>query len=356
MDCTQAMAGPFATLQLGNLGAEVIKVEPPAGDSTRAWAPFVHGVSMPFLAVNRGKKSVALDLKDAAGKAAFLSLADDADVIVENFRPGAMQRLGLDYQALAERNPRLVYCSISGFGQTGPYAARGGYDLVAQGMSGIMSVTGETGRPPVKCGIPVTDLAAALFAVQGIMAALLWRERSGRGQHIDASLFDAGVSLSVWEAHEYFATGDVPQPLGSAHRLLAPYQALRASDGYFTLGAGPQRLWERMCDALDLSALRDRPEYATEASRRTHRDELARELEEVTASRPRGYWIDRLEAVGIPCGPIYGYADPSRPSRPGTRAPRSDRRRRDPHGRNPGRTLQAVGDAADGAGAGAAPR
>lgn len=307
LDCTQAMAGPFATLQLENLGADVIKVEPPGGDSTRRWGPFVNGLSMPFLAVNRGKRSVSLNLKDEAEKQQFLALADTADVLVENHRPGVMARLGLDFETLASRNSRLVYCSISGFGQTGPYAARGGYDLIAQGMSGIMSVTGEHGRPPVKAGVPVTDLGAALFAAQGVLAALLWRDRSGKGQHIDVSLFDAGVSLSVWEAHEYFATKQAPQPMGSAHRLLAPYQALRAGDGHFTVGAGPQRLWERLCNCLDRTDLIERSAYATEETRRQHQEELERELEAITSTQPRAHWLARLEAAGVPCGPIYDY-------------------------------------------------
>lgn len=304
LECTTAMAGPYATLQLANLGAEVIKVEPPSGDSTRHWGPFVNGVSIPFLAVNRGKKSVALDLKSDAGRDAFKALVATADVVVENFRPGTMKRLGLGYEDLRRQKPDLIYCAISGYGQEGPYSHRGGYDLVAQGETGIMSITGEPGRPPAKSGVPVIDLGTGLFAAQGILAALLHRRETGEGQFIDASLFDTGVSMCVWEAHTYLATGEVPGPLGSANRLLAPYGAFEASDGYFTVGAGPQNLWLRFCEVLDLQALLEMPQFATPEVRRENQVELTRLIEERTREQTRAYWLERLERAGIPGGPI----------------------------------------------------
>lgn len=314
LDCTQAMAGPYASLQLRNLGAEVIKVEPPQGDSTRLWGPFVGEQSMPFLAVNCGKKSIVLNLKEPEGIDYFKALVRSADILVESYRPGAMARLGLDYESLRPVNPGLIYCAISGYGHSGPYADRGGYDLIAQGYTGIMSVTGESGRPPAKAGIPITDLGTALFAVQGILAALLHRAKTGEGQFIDTSLFDAGVALSVWEAHSFFATGEVPEPLGSAHRLLAPYQAFRASDGYFTVGAGPQNLWLRFCQVMGLADLLENPAYATSPERLTNRGRLEQEIETLTLTQPRSHWLQLLLAAGIPAGPIYTYdevlADP----------------------------------------------
>ena len=314
LDCTQAMAGPYASLQLRNLGAEVIKVEPPQGDSTRRWGPFVGEHSMAFLAVNCGKKSIVLNLKEPKDIHHFKNLVRSADVLVENYRAGAMARLGLDYESLRAINPNLIYCAISGYGQTGPYADRGGYDLIAQGYTGIMSVTGEHGRPPAKAGIPIADLGAALFAVQGILAALLHRAKTGEGQFIDTSLYDTGVALSVWEAHSYFATGEVPEPLGSAHRLLAPYQAFRASDGYFTVGAGPQNLWQRFCQVMGLTDLLEDPAYVTSSERLNNRGRLEQEIEALTLTQPRSHWLQLLLEAGIPAGPIYTYnevlADP----------------------------------------------
>src|SRR5436190_12356323 len=223
VDATQVMAGPFFAMQLCDMGADVIKVEPPEGDSTRRMAGRSGTDSPSFNAVNRGKRGIVLDLKSGAGQDAFRRLARRADVIVENYRPGVMQRFGLDYAALCAENAGLIYASISGYGQTGPSASKGGFDLVAQGVSGLMSITGEPGRPPVKSGVPVTDLGASLFALSGILAALVYRARTGRGQYIDTSLVEAGVALSVWEATEYFSGVGIPQPMGSAHRMNAPY-------------------------------------------------------------------------------------------------------------------------------------
>src|SRR5262245_7227163 len=224
LDVTQVMAGPFCAMQLCDMGAEVIKVEPPEGDPTRQMGAGGGTDSAGFAALNRGKRSVVLDLKRPADRAAFVRLVEFTDILIENFRPGTMRELGLDYATLAPSQPRLIYASISGYGQTGPDAEKGGFDLIAQGVSGLMSVTGEAGRPPVKCGVPLTHLAAGLFALAAILAALHHRDRTGRGQHIDTSLVDAGLAFSVWEAAQLFADGVTPEPLGSAHRFLAPYQ------------------------------------------------------------------------------------------------------------------------------------
>jgi formyl-CoA transferase len=307
VDQTQVMAGPFCAMLLSDMGADVIKVEPPGGEHTRRMElELLPGVSASFLAVNRGKRSLTLDLKQPEGVATLKKLVATADVLVENYRPGVAKRLGVDYATLSAVNPRLVYCSISGFGQTGPYAARGGYDLIAQGMSGIMSVTGREDGPPVKVGVPVTDLGAGLFAVVGILAALRARKVTGRGQFVDTSLFDAGVALSVWEAAEYWFTGRTPRPMGTAHRFDAPYQAFRASDGAFTVGAANERLWPRFAAVLGLDHLVTDPRFDTVAHRVEHRAELERLIEAVTTTRPRAHWLAACEAAGIPAGPIYG--------------------------------------------------
>jgi crotonobetainyl-CoA:carnitine CoA-transferase CaiB-like acyl-CoA transferase len=306
IDQTQVMAGPFCSMLLADLGAEVIKVEPPEGEHTRRMQlDLAPGVSGPFLAVNRNKRGLTLDLKQPAGVEVLKKLVATADVLVENYRPGIARRLGVDHETLAAVNPRLVYCSISGFGQTGPYASRGGYDLIAQGMSGIMSVTGEADGPPVKVGVPVTDLGAGLFAVVGILCALRARRRTGRGQLVDTSLYEAGVALSVREAAEHWVTGRVPQRLGSAHRMNAPAQAFRASDGYFTVGAGTDRLWPRFADLLGLAHLAKDPRFRDVAGRLRHRAELEALVEAVTAKEPRAHWLARCEAAGVPAGPIY---------------------------------------------------
>jgi crotonobetainyl-CoA:carnitine CoA-transferase CaiB-like acyl-CoA transferase len=309
LDVTQVMAGPFCAMQLSDMGAEVIKVEPPEGDSARRMAGAAGTDSPAFTAVNRGKRGIVLDLKSAAGRAAFERLLPRADVLIENSRPGVMAGFALDYSSVAPRYPSLIYASISGYGQTGPDAAKGGFDLIAQGTSGLMSVTGEPGRAPAKIGVPLTDLGAGLFALSGILAALHYRDRTGRGQYIDTSLLEAGLALSVWEAAQYFGDGQIPGPLGSAHRMLAPYQAIRCADGYITLGAGPDRLFGR------LAAMLGHPEWTVDArfddaTRRVrHREALVAQIEEITAQRPRAHWLGALDAAGIPCGPINDYAE-----------------------------------------------
>jgi formyl-CoA transferase len=248
---------------------------------------------------------MTLDLKHPDGVRILKELVATADVLVENYRPGVARRLGVDYATLSEINPRLVYCSISGFGQTGPYADRGGYDLIAQGMSGIMSATGLPDGPPVKVGVPVTDLGAGLFAVFGILCALRARRTTGRGQFVDTSLFEAGLALSVWEAAEYWFTGRAPRPLGTAHRMSAPYQAFQASDGAFTVGAGNDKLWPLFAGILGLEPLLDDPRFTTPAGRLRNRAALESLIETVTRTRPRAHWLERCEAAGIPAGPIY---------------------------------------------------
>jgi crotonobetainyl-CoA:carnitine CoA-transferase CaiB-like acyl-CoA transferase len=248
-----------------------------------------------------------LDLHDPHDHDAFVRLATRADVLIENYRPGVMARLGLDYATLSTQNPRLIYASISGYGQTGPSAGRGGFDLVAQGISGIMSVTGEPDRPPVKVGVPITDLGAGLFALSAILAALNWRHASGRGQSIDTSLLEAGIALSVWEATEYFAGGD-PGRLGSAHRMSAPYQAFRCRDGHITVGAANDRVFARLAALLGHAEWLADPRFATDASRVANRTVLVDLIERQLATEPCAEWLARFDAAGIPCGPINGYA------------------------------------------------
>jgi crotonobetainyl-CoA:carnitine CoA-transferase CaiB-like acyl-CoA transferase len=308
LDVTQVMAGPFCAMVLADLGADVVKIEPPSGDSTRQMPGAVGADSPSFNAVNRGKRSVVLNLKSREGREICERLARNADIVIENYRPGVMASLGLDYAALSQANPRIIYASISGYGQTGPHAHRGGFDLIAQGVSGIMSVTGERGGAPVKAGVPLTDLGAGLFALVGILAALEARHRTGRGQYIDTALVDAGVALSVWEATEFFAGAGVPSALGSAHRMNAPYQAIRCADGYITIGAANDRLFLRLCSVLAHPEWAAMAEFADNASRVRNREALAARIASVLEQQPRAHWLELLEANDIPCGPINDYA------------------------------------------------
>ncbi len=309
LEFTQVMAGPFCAMLLGDLGADVIKVEPPGGDTTRRMGKRQGMESSGYWAVNRNKRGIVLNLKDRRAQDLVRALARQADVVVENYRPGVMAGFGLDYDSLKQEQPGLIYASVSGFGSTGPYAHKGGFDLVAQGMSGIMSVTGEEGRPPVKCGIPVTDLGAGLFAEQAILAAYIHRLKTGEGQYIDTSLLEAGVALSVWESTQYFSTGGIPEPMGSAHRMSAPYQAIRCADGYINLGAANTRTWEKFAQAIGRPELLDRSEYAEDGLRVKNRHQLTQEIEAVTTQQPRSHWLAMLEEVGVPCGPISNYAE-----------------------------------------------
>ncbi|MCA1195777.1 CaiB/BaiF CoA-transferase family protein [Saccharopolyspora sp. 6V] len=311
LDLTQVMAGPYCCQLLGDLGADVIKVEPVGGgDATRQATGhrLPRGTSAAFLAVNRNKRSIALDLKTDAGLDTFYRLVRDADVVVESFRPGVATRLGVDYPALRERNERIVHASLSGFGQTGPYAGRPGYDLIAQAMSGIMSVTGEPGGPPTKSGVPVADLSAGLFCAVGILSACLSRAATGRGQAVDTSLYDAALALSIWETSELWATGEAPGRLGSAHRVNAPYEALPTRDGHITVGANNERLWRRLCAVLDRPELPADERFATNTDRVRHRAELAAELATTLRTRDTEGWTELLLAAGVPAGPIRDYA------------------------------------------------
>jgi crotonobetainyl-CoA:carnitine CoA-transferase CaiB-like acyl-CoA transferase len=310
LDLTQVMAGPFCTMVLADLGADVIKVEVPGtGDQTRrSWGrPGPGGDSAGFYALNRNKRSVELDLRSRDGLDAFLRLVDTADVVVESFRPGVAERLGIGYPALSARKPELVYASISGFGQSGPYSQRPGYDLIAQAMAGAISVTGEPDGSPVKCGLPIGDLGAGLLCGNGILAAYLHRVRTGEGQHVETSLYEAVLAMSVWESAEYWRTGDVPQRLGSAHRMSAPYQVLPTRDGYLAIGANNQRLWEKLCDAIGRPDLPEDPRFSTNADRMDNRPALSAELEVIFRARGTDDWVELLLGAGVPAGPVLDY-------------------------------------------------
>jgi crotonobetainyl-CoA:carnitine CoA-transferase CaiB-like acyl-CoA transferase len=309
LDATQVMAGPYCAMLLADMGARVIKVEPPSGDSTRSMAGARGSDSPAFNAVNRGKQGMVIDLNDDKGRDVFMRLARTSDILVENYRPGVMARLGLDYQSLRRDNPRLIYASISGHGQTGPWSRKGGFDLIAQGLSGVMSVTGNANEAPVKAGVPLTDLGAGLFALIGILGALHHRSATGQGQHVDTSLVDAGLALSVWEVTDYFASGQVPGPLGSAHRMTAPYQAFKCADGYITIGAANDRNFVKLARVLGHHEWIDDPRFVADHQRVAHRDELAALIEDVTVRQSRAHWIAVLEESGVPCGPILDYED-----------------------------------------------
>lgn len=303
LELANYMAGPYCGMLLADMGAEVIKIENPnGGDFSRGSSPFLEGESVGFMAINRGKKSLTLDLKSERGKSIFLDLIKSADVMVENFRPGTMNDLGLGHEMLSTLNPRLIICATSGFGQTGPYSHRAALDLIVQGMSGLMAITGEPDRPPVKVGVPVTDLTAALFGAYAVLGALRARDIMGEGQLIDVSMLEAGIALQVWETSGYFATGEVPDPLGSAHRTSAPYQALHTADGYITVGATSPRPWTAFCQALGLEQLENDERFATNAARRARYEELAELIETVTITQPSEHWYRLLEEAGVPCG------------------------------------------------------
>jgi crotonobetainyl-CoA:carnitine CoA-transferase CaiB-like acyl-CoA transferase len=312
LDVSQVMAGPFCSMLLGDMGADVIKIEPlEGGDQARRAMGFKlkGNDSLGFLNMNRNKRSLALNLKSEAGRKVFYRLVETADILVENYRPGATGRLGIDYETLQAINPRLVYASISGFGQTGPWSQRPGFDLIAQGMGGIMSITGHPGQPPTKAGVPLADIGCALFALYAILCAYIAVGKTGQGQHVDASLFEAAIAFGVWDISEYWGTGRVPGPLGTGHRMSAPYQAVRAGDGYFVIGASSARLWQSLCEVIGRSDLLADPRYATIADRLANRIGLIEELEKTFAGRPAAEWIDLLLGVGIPAGPILNYAE-----------------------------------------------
>lgn len=312
LDISQVMAGPYACMLLGDLGADVIKVEPPgSGDQTRGSMGFkMKGAdSLGYLNMNRNKRSITLDLKTEGGKEVLKTLAKDADILVENYRPGALRRLGLGYDVLKEINPRLVYTSISGFGQTGPWADRPGFDLMAQAMSGVMSVTGYPDSPPVKCGVPVADIGCALFAIYATLAAYIGAKNTGQGQYVDAALFDTAMAFSVWDTCDWWGTGKPPQPLGTANKMTAPYQAMACADGHFVMGANNQKLWIQLCKLMGREELLEDPRFSTIALRLANRPALQEELEKTFRQYGKDYWVETLLANGIPAGPILSYPE-----------------------------------------------
>jgi crotonobetainyl-CoA:carnitine CoA-transferase CaiB-like acyl-CoA transferase len=311
LELAQIMAGPTCGLMLADLGADVIKVERvPAGDDTRMMnRPSVRGESAAFMAMNRNKRGIALNLKLPAAQEALKRMVARADVLTENYRRGTMEKLGMGYEALKALNPGLIYCSISGYGRTGPYADKGGYDLVAQGMSGLMSITGEPGRAPAKSGAPVCDINAGLLAALGVVSAYIHRLKTGEGQLVDTSLFEAGIQQTYWQSAIYFATGEVPGPGGSAHHLSAPYQAFRAADGWLTIGGANQANWERMVRVLGAPEWLSDPRFKTNADRMTNLEALVGVMNARLKTRPVGEWVRLLEGEGVPCGPINSIAD-----------------------------------------------
>ena len=310
----QIAAGPFAGSLLADLGADVVKIErPDGGDGMRSWPPLsatAHGevpYSENFASLNRNKRSVTLDLKDPADIERLLRLAGVADVLVENYRPGVLDRLGAGYDAVSARNPRIVYCSISGYGQTGPYARKGAFDVTVQGMSGLMSVTGEPGGGPVKCGVPVGDFCAGLYAACTIAANLMRARETGRGTRIDCSMLGSLVGVAALQTSEYFGTGRAPRPFGSAHPRNAPYQAFRAGDAHFIIAAGNDRLFGQVCAAVGLPELAEDPRFASQSLRAEHQSALAAILEPRFAERTAAEWLEEMDARGVPCAPINDY-------------------------------------------------
>jgi crotonobetainyl-CoA:carnitine CoA-transferase CaiB-like acyl-CoA transferase len=307
LDLTSHLSGPYCAMMLADHGAEVIKIEPPQGDSARAMPPFVNGESAPFMTWNRNKRSVVLDLKQPADKDALLRLVDQADVLVENYRPGVLDRLGLGWPELHRRNRRLILASISGFGQTGPYSARGGFDLITQAMSGLMSTNGPADGPPHRLPIAISDVTAGMFLAFGVLAALEARHRTGEGQHVETSLLEAATSLAVYESAHYFATGTRPERIGQAHRGSSPYQCFQTADGYITLGASQQKFFQQLCALVDAPELLSDPRFATNAERVAHNDALVAALGEKLRTRPSAHWLAALEKLGIPAGPVLYY-------------------------------------------------
>ncbi|NQW22603.1 MAG: CoA transferase [SAR202 cluster bacterium] len=318
LDLTRALAGPFCTLMLGDNGADVIKIEiPGSGDDTRKWGPpFIGGESAYFLSINRNKRSLTLNFKEEKARKIFLELVKDADVVVENFTPGVMERFGLGYDAVKAVNPGIVYCSISGFGQYGPYSSRPAYDQIMQGISGLMSITGEPDGEPQKVGIAVADIGAGMWAAFAVMAAIHNRSKEslaggeGQGQYIDLSMMDAQVAWLTYQAGNFFATGETPKRLGAAHPNLVPYQAFMCQDNkYLNLAVGSERIWERFCEGMEMPELRENPDYTTNVERAQNRSKIVPYLQEIFIKQPVNYWVEKLQKVSVPCGPINDLAD-----------------------------------------------
>ncbi len=305
IDLTSALAGPYCSLLLGDLGAEVIKIEEAkAGDMLRKQGPFIEGEGAYFLYGNRNKKSLTLNLQEERGRDILIKLVKDADILVENYRPQVKFRLKIDYATLQEINPRLLYCSVSGFGQTGPWADRAGFDQIAQGLSGFMSITGFAGSGPCRVGVAIGDSVAAMFATYGILAAFVERKESGVGQYIETSLLESLVALLGFQSGIYFGTGKAPLQLGNDHGTVAPYGTYRTQDGYINIAAGTQRMWEKLCQVLKLDELLNDPKFQTIPDRVQNKDELRVLLEKILVQRPVAEWVEILNNEGIPCGPI----------------------------------------------------
>ena len=309
LDFTAIMAGPYCTLMLADMGAEVIKIESfPEGDGSRRFDPKVNGESYCFAVLNRNKKSVALNLKDGRGKEIFLKLARDADIVIENYRPGVTGKLGIDYAALKAINPDIIYASISGFGQTGPYSRKGGFDIIAQGMSGIMTMTGEPGGRPAKVGIAMNDIAAGTTALYSILGAYIKRLKTGEGVYLETSLMEAGLAWTFWEFGAWFGGGEIPVATGTRHRRSTPYQAYRTKDAYVTVGANNEKLWEAFCvQVLERPQLMKDSRFATRPARLKNIDALQDEIEKVFAAQPTEHWVRKLDAAGVPGGPVFNY-------------------------------------------------
>ena len=307
LELAQIMAGPTCGMLLADMGADVVKVEKlPGGDDSRSYSePRVNGVSAPFMVLNRNKRGIALNLKHPAGREVLLRMVRDADVLTENFRRGTLEKLGLGYGVLSAANPGLIYCAISGYGRSGPDADKGGFDLIAQGYAGLMSITGEPGGPPVKAGGSVADINAGILAALGILAAYAHKLKTGKGQVVDTSLAEAALQQTYWQAAIYFATGKSPGPTGSAHLLTAPYQAFAASDGWINVGGANQANWERIAEVLGHPEWRDDPSYATNSARIANRDALVASMNAVLAKRSRAEWVAAFDAAGVPVGPVH---------------------------------------------------
>lgn len=310
LDISQIMAGPYCTMVLGDMGAEVIKVEKKGGDDSRQMGPYVNEESTCFAQINRNKKSISLNLKEDEGREIFYELAKRADVIVENYRPSVARSLKVDYETIQALNPGIIYCSISGYGQTGPYSHKGGFDLVAQGMAGLMSMTGEPGRRPLKTGIAVYDIGAGITAVYSILAAYIHKMNTGEGQLVDVSIAECGLPWFTWEAAAYFAEGTIPEPTGWRHRVSAPYQAIEVKDGYIMLGCANQRTWERLChEVIRRPDLLEDPRFATNHLRGQNVEVLEAVLEEIFVTRDKQAWLEACDRAGVPAGPINNFAE-----------------------------------------------
>lgn len=310
LDLTQAMAGPMGTMLLGDLGAEIIKVEPPGGDQTRTWAPpYINGISAYFLSVNRNKKSLALDLKKPEGLEVLRRLVADADVLIENFRPGTMERLGMSYEEARKINPKIIFCSLSGYGQTGPQKDWPGYDLTVLASSGLLSLNGEDGRAPIKFGVPIADIVSGMFADIAILGALYERQLSGKGQNIDMAMIDGNFLVLTHQAFSYFATGKNPRKLGSAHSSIAPYQVFRTGDGFIAIAVGTEKLWGEFCRAVKREDLMGMPEFKTNTERVENRPRLVEELERTFSTQKTSEIMEALLKAGIPVAPINTVED-----------------------------------------------